>query len=425
MNSVQSMPYYVKILSPATIIMTHITHKPGQFIGGRSKKVFAKYGWDAWWADADKPEANSFDRDTATTALGKGCLYYNSYPLMHTSGVYAGWRNDIPGKRLFTLSRSAFTGQQRNASACWSGDIGCTWLDLRNQFSAGLNFCMSGIPYWTTDIGGYASSPSPNWALPENRELFIRWFEYGTFCPVYRIHGVDDKSLMSSYWDAATRQILRNYDRLRYRLMPYIYSLAWMVTSENYTIMRHLIMDYRTDSHVKNIDSQFMFGPYMMINPVYSEGATKKSVYLPAGDWYDFWTGSKISGGQTITADAPLDTMPIFIKAGSIIPMTGQAIQCAAQSIDPLEIRVYRGADAKFVLYEDEGDTYNYEKGQYSLIPFTYNEASKKLTIGARQGAYNKMLQNRTFDIVFVDNNHGGGLIVSSIYDTVVHYIGI
>ncbi len=375
-------------------------------------ELFAKYGWDAWWADADEPDTypDSYDRNTASTALGKGVLYYNTYPLMHTSSVYTGWRNDISQKRFFALSRCAFPGNQRNAAACWSGDISCNWTDFRKQLSAGLNFCLSGIPYWTTDIGGYATNWGPtNWATTSNRELFIRWFEYGTFCPIYRIHGVDDKSLLSDFWDATTKSILLNYDRLRYRLMPYIYSLAWKVTSENYTVMRHLIMDYRTDANVINIDNQFMFGPSMMINPVYSAGVTSRSVYLPNGDWYDFWTGNVTSGGTTITSRAPLDTLPIFVKAGSIIPM-GPEIEYATQSIDPLEIRVYRGADARFVLYEDEGDTYNYEGGQYSLIPFTYNEASKRLTIGNRQGTYNNMPQNRTFNIVWVDNRHGTGM---------------
>jgi alpha-D-xyloside xylohydrolase len=389
-------------------------------------QLFAEYGWDAWWADADEPDTypDTYDRNTASTALGKGCLYYNTYPLMHTTSVYVGWRNDVVGKRLFTLSRCAFLGNQRNAAASWSGDISCNWTDFKKQLSAGLNFCLSGIPYWTTDIGGYATNWGPtNWATTSNRELFIRWFQYGTFCPIFRIHGVDDKSLLSSFWDTNTKSILLNYDRLRYRLMPYIYSLAWKVTNENYTIMRHLIMDNRTDPSVINRDDQFMFGPFMMINPIYSSGATKRSVYLPKGDWYDFWTGNKMSGGQTITARAPLDTMPIFVKEGSIIPM-GPEIQYATQSIDPLEVRVYRGADAQFVLYEDEGDTYNYEQGQYSLIPFTYNEVSGQLTIGTRQGTYSNMPKNRTFDVVFVDNSHGTGIGVSSVHDTVIRYDG-
>ncbi len=389
-------------------------------------QLFEKYGWDAWWADADEPDTypDTYDRDSANTALGKGVLYHNTYPLMHTTSVYDGWRKDISGKRLFALSRCAFAGNQRNAAASWSGDIQCSWSAFKNQLSAGLNFCLSGIPYWTTDIGGYSTNWGPtNWAALDNQELFIRWFEYGTFCPIYRIHGVDDKSLLSAFWDSTTRSILLDCDKLRYRLMPYIYSLAWMVTSENYTIMRHLIMDYRTDPNVVNINDQFMFGPSMMINPVAKEFARKRAVYLPGGNWYDFWTGNMVSGGGTVTVSAPPDLMPIFAKAGSIIPM-GPNIQYATQSADPLEIRVYRGADAKVTLYEDEGDNYNYEMGDYSLIPFSYNEATGRLVIGARQGSYSGMPKERTFDIVFVGANHGAGIGVTSACDTVIHYDG-
>jgi len=389
-------------------------------------QLFEKYGWDAWWADADEPDTypDTYDRDSANTALGKGVLYHNTYPLMHATSVYDGWRQDIKDKRLFTLSRCAFPGSQRNAAASWSGDISCTWGDFKLQLSAGLNFCLSGIPYWTTDIGGYATNwVQTNWGTPDKRELFTRWFEYGTFCPIYRIHGVDDKSLLSSFWDATTRRILLNYDMLRYRLMPYIYSLAWMVTSENYTVMRHLIMDYRADPNVASIDDQFMFGPFMMINPVCTQGVTSRTVYLPTGNWYDFWTGDIVSGGGSIVAAAPLDTMPIFVKSGSIIPM-GPNIQYATQSIDTLEIRVYRGADAKFILYEDEGDNYNYEQGQYSLIPFSYSEATGQLVIGTRQGSYSGMPEDRIFDVVFVSSNHGTGIGYTSIIDTVVHYDG-
>jgi alpha-D-xyloside xylohydrolase len=385
--------------------------------------LFAKYGWDAWWADNDEPQGypDAFDRKAYTTAMGPGVTYYNTYPIMHTSSVYDGWIKDIPNKRLFTLSRSAFSGQQRYATACWSGDIQSNWDDFKKQLSAGLNFSLSGIPYWTTDIGGYWST---DWTQKSNRELFIRWFEYGTFCPIYRVHGKGDRALFStSSWDDNTRCILLNYDKLRYRLMPYIYSLAWKVTSENYTIMRHLIMDYRKDTKVYNIGNQFMFGPFMMINPVATQGTTSRSVYLPAGVWYDFWTGVQTKGGQTITTQTPLDKLPIFVKAGSIIPM-GPEIEYATQSIDPLEIRVFKGADGNFSLYEDEGDTYNYEKGKYSVIPFTYNEASKELTIGDRIGSFSNMLAERTLKIAWVDTAYGAGINIPIAFDTIVKYNG-
>lgn len=385
--------------------------------------LFAKYGWDAWWADNDEPQGypDALDRKAYTTAMGSGVTYYNTYPIMHTSSVYEGWIKDIPNKRLFTLSRSAFSGQQRYATACWSGDIQSNWDDFQKQLSAGLNFSLSGIPYWTTDIGGYWST---DWTQKSNRELFIRWFEYGTFCPIYRIHGKGDKALFStSSWDNNTRSILLNYDKLRYRLMPYIYSLAWKVTSENYTIMRHLIMDYRADSKVNNIGDQFMFGPSMMINPIATQGTTSRTVYLPAGVWYDFWTGVQTNGGQTITTQSPLDKLPIFVKAGSIIPM-GPEIEYATQSVDPLEIRVFKGADGNFSMYEDEGDSYNYQKGKYSVIPFTYNEASKELTIGNRTGSFNNMLAERTLKIVWVDKDYGTGINIPIDFSTKVNYNG-
>ena len=389
-------------------------------------QLFNNYGWDSWWADADEPDdyPDSYNRDEANTALGKGVLYHNTYPLMHTTSVYEGWRRDMSGKRLFTLSRCAFAGNQRNAAASWSGDISCSWNDFNLQLPAGLNFCLSGVPYWTTDIGGYATNWGPtDWSTPGNRELFTRWFEYGTFCPIFRVHGVDDKSLLSGFWDSSTRSILLKYDKLRYRLMPYIYSLGWMVTNSNYTIMRHLIMDFRTDPNVNDIYDQFMFGPSMMINPVHTQGATNRDVYLPESNWYNFWTGDMLSGGGTINTDAPRETIPIFVKAGSIIPM-GPNIQYATQSIDPLEIRVYGEADAKFDLYEDEGDSYDYENGQYSIIPFSYSGSSKQLIIGSRNGTYNGMPVERTFNIVFVKDNHGTGLDITTVPDTVIHYDG-
>ena len=386
-------------------------------------QLFSKYGWDAWWADNDEPQGypDAFDRNDFVTAKGPGVTYYNTYPIQHTASVYNGWRKDIPGKRLFTLSRSAFSGQQRYATATWSGDITSTWTALQNQLSAGLNFCLSGMPYWTTDIGGYTGA---DWTTSANQELMIRWFQYGAFCPIFRIHGKGDKALVStSSFTQSTIDNLAATDKLRYRLMPYIYSTAWKVTHEHYTMMRHLVMDYRTDEMVKNIDNQFLFGPFMMINPVTASGVTKRSVYLPAGNWYDFWTGSHYVGGQTINTNAPLERLPIFIKAGAILPM-GPEIMYANQSADSLEIRVYQGADGSFVLYEDEGDTYKYEKNQYTEITFTYSESARQLTIGNRKGSFSNMLTNRVFKIVWVDVNYGVGMINPVVYDSIVHYDG-
>jgi alpha-D-xyloside xylohydrolase len=385
--------------------------------------IFGKYGWDAWWADNDEPQGypDGFDRKDFITGKGPGVTYYNTFAIEHTSGVYAGWRASIANKRVFTLSRSAFSGQQRYAAAVWSGDISSDWGSFQRQMSAGLNFSLSGMPYWTTDIGGYFGT---DWTLPDNQELMTRWFEYGTFCPLYRIHGKGDKALISSQsFTQNTIDHMVKFDKLRYRLMPYIYSMAWKVTNDNYTMMRHLIMDYRTDVNVKSIDNQFMFGPALMVNPVTSSGVSKRSVYLPAGIWFDFWTGKQWNGSQTLNTDAPLDKIPLFVKAGSVMPM-GPDISYANQSVDPIEIRVYKGANGNFTLYEDEGDNYNYEKNQYSEIPFTYEEATKKLIIGARTGSFKNMLTERTFKIVFVTDNYGVGLNDPAVYDSVVHYIG-
>ena len=387
-----------------------------------NSQLFSKYGWDAWWADNDEPQGypDAFDRKNFVTAKGSGVTYYNTYPIQHTAAVYNGWRKDIASKRLFTLSRSAFSGQQRYATATWSGDITSTWAAFPKQLSGGLNFCLSGIPYWTTDIGGYIYT---DWSTVANQELMIRWFQYGAFCPIFRIHGQGEKALVSTTFTQTTKDNLASTDKLRYRLMPYIYSTAWKVTNEGYTMMRHLVMDYRTDANVKAIDNQFLFGQFMMINPVTSAGVTKRNVYLPAGNWYDFWTGKQYAGNQTINADAPITRIPVFVKAGSIIPM-GPEIMYATQSIDPTEIRIYKGANGSFNLYEDEGDTYNYEKGSYSVIPFSYNEVSKELTIGSRTGSYKNMLVNRNFKIVWVAENYGIGINAPLVCDTTVQYVG-
>lgn len=388
-----------------------------------NERLFGKYGWDAWWADGCEPEnwPDTYDRKAFTTGLGAGTEYYNTYPLMHNSAVYEGWRKDISGKRLFTLSRSAFSGQQRYATTVWSGDIKSNWEDYKKQLSGGLNFCMSGMPYWTTDIGGYWGT---DWTLPSNRELFTRWFQFGTFCPIFRIHGKLERTLYSEQsWDEETRKNLLVFDQLRYRLMPYIYSLAGKVTLEDYTIMRHLIMDYPDDKNVQNIDDQFMFGPAFLVSPIVDEGVTERMVYLPKGEWFDFWTGEKITGGKTILVNSPLSKLPLYIKSGSIIPM-GPDIQYANESIDPLEIRIYEGTNGEFNLYEDEGDSYNYENGSYSIIPFSYNNKTKTLTLGQRSGSYQGMPLERNFKIVCVKKGVGIGMTCTANVETEIHYSG-
>jgi alpha-D-xyloside xylohydrolase len=253
--------------------------------------------------------------------------------------------------------------------------------------------------------------------------MFTRWFQYGAFSPIFRIHGGGSRELYGIQWSAATKANLLKFDNLRYRLMPYIYSLAWRVTSEGYTIMRPLVFDYPNDTSVFDIKDQFLFGPAFLINPVTAAGVTSRPVYLPAGTWYDFWTGSTLEGSSKPTMDAPVSSIPILVKAGSIVPM-GPMIQYATESIDPLEIRIYKGGNASFTLYDDEGDNYNYETGKYSLIPFKWDEASGKLTIGARTGSYIGMPASRTFNIVWVGANHGAGLEVTATADKSVEYDG-
>ena len=398
--------------------------------------LISPQGWDAWWVDQCEPDNGTLldERRKAVFATGKGIDYFNTYSLMHSIGLYENWRKDIPGKRAFFLIRQAFAGQQRNAATLWSSDISCTWRAYKSQVPQGINSCVSGIPYWTSDIGGYHFHwMPPDWSTPDNRELFTRWFQFGTFSPIFRIHGKGERALFSDNWDAKTKEILLKYDNLRYRLLPYIYSLGWKVTSEGYTIMRSLAFDFRNDPAINSIPDQYMFGPAFLVNPVTEQmnsvkdnvsGIKTRKVYLPSSTkWYDFWTGKLLSGGQTIDAAAPIETIPLYIRAGSIVPM-GPYLQYATEkNADPLEIRVYTGADAEFLLYEDENDSYNYETGKYSTIAMNWNEAGKSFTIGNRKGDFPGILKNRTFRIIWVNSENGIGL-EPSLQAKVVQYSG-
>jgi alpha-D-xyloside xylohydrolase len=401
-----------------------------------SDKLIKPYGWDAWWVDQCEPDNGALLdlRRQSIFASGLGIDFFNTYSLMHTVGLYSNWRKDIPGKRAFFLVRQAFAGQQRNAATLWSSDITCTWRAYKSQVPQGINACASGIPYWTSDIGGYHFNwAPPDWSTPPNRELFTRWFQFGTFSPIFRIHGKGERALFSDNWDARTREILLMYDNLRYRLLPYIYSLAWKVTSEGYTIMRSLAFDFRNDANVMSIPDQYMFGPAFLVNPVpfpmntgdgKHEDRTRR-VYLPANTtWYDFWTGKSMSGGQTIDASAPIETIPLYVKAGSIIPM-GPLLQYATEKpADPLELRIYPGADGTFTLYEDENDNYNYETGQYSLVTFSWNDSKRTLSASERKGSFPGMPVNRTLKIIIAGVNHGIGGMITEDADKSVIYDG-
>jgi len=309
---------------------------------------------------------------------------------------------------------------------------------LRNQVPQGINACASGIPYWTSDIGGYISKTSPDgtpdWSQPEYRELFTRWFQFGTFCPIMRIHGKGERALFSSNWDDATKAILLKYDKLRYRMLPYIYSLAGMVTHKNYTIMRSLAFDFRGDSGIDNIPNQYMFGPAFMVSPVTKQlytganaqtGTPTRKVYLPkAANWYNFWTGELLNGGQTIDAPAPIDIIPLYVKAGSVIPM-GPVMEYATEKTDPpIELRVYPGANGSFEYYEDENDNYNYEKGNYATFSFNWNDKLKRLTISNTNGSYKGMPKKHIFNVVLVNGAHGAGSGAADKADKTIIYSG-
>ncbi len=389
-------------------------------------KLFAQ-GWDGFWLDSSEPEGINGVSDAVLDDkhlfIGNGARYTNIFPLLHTGNVYDHWRKTTDQKRVFLLTRSAFAGQQRNAAVTWSGDIFSTFLSFQRQIPAGLNFAVSGIPYWTTDIAGYA--PARDTHDPSYQELYTRWYQFGAFCPIFRTHGhrANNENEVFSY--GPMTPILIDYDKLRYRLMPYIYSLAWRVTNSDYTIQRPLIMDWRTDEKVRNIGDQFMFGPSILVNPVTIEGAKSRWLYLPPSPaWYDFWTGEKLQGDQRIEAQAPIERIPLYVRAGAIIPM-GPEIEYATQKPDtPVELRIYRGADGSFDLYEDAGDTYAYEKGAHAVIPIRWNDANHMLTLEPRQGQYDGMEKEMTFRIVLVDAHHGTGEQISPTAAREVKYAG-
>jgi len=546
-----------------------------------SKQIFSK-GVDGWWLDASEAELSGHwgEFRDFTTAAGPGALVYNAYPLMHTTGIYQGQRAETSDKRVFILTRSAYAGQQRNAAVSWSGDVRGSWDIFQQQIPNGINFSLSGLPYWNTDTGGFFGGSLSD---PKYAELFTRWFQFSAFCPMFRVHGDATQDAVEptqrdkpgkEMWNfpPETEKILIDYDNLRYHLLPYIYSVAWKVTSEGSTMMRGLVMDFQQDPKVYNIPDQYMFGPAIMVAPVtkpivdscvaipssqwidktgqpgaltgtYYQGknfeeeklerrdstisfnwnqdapdpqmqrtnfsvrwegslltkqagdytfsmsaddgtrlwidgklviedwaarpsVTKvvkvtlpanskipvkieyfqdqfdatvdlkwappggnsdgftRAVYLPAGtSWTDFWTGETVPGGQTVEAKAPIETLPLYVRAGSILPY-GPKVQSSAEAADPLELRIYRGADGAFTLYEDEGDNYNYEKGVYAMIPFKWDEKAGVLTIGERKGKFPGMLARRTFRVVWVAPGHGVGLDSTEKADIEVNYDG-
>jgi alpha-D-xyloside xylohydrolase len=386
--------------------------------------VFSK-GVDAWWMDATEPDIAQPMPTLARqhelmhpTAAGTASRVLNAYSLVNSQAVYEGQRAAAPNQRVFILTRSGFSGQQRYATATWSGDVTATWTAFRQQIPAGLGFSISGLPYWTTDSGGFAVPP--RWATDamtdadreEWRELQARWFEFATFCPLTRIHG---QYPFREPWNVAPAghpayETIVRYDRLRYRLLPYVYSLAGAVTHDAGTMYRPLVMDYPSDARARQTTDAFLFGPALLVTPVTSYQARTRQVYLPKGTWYDLWTGAAIEGGRTIESAAPFDRIPVHVRAGSIVPLGPELQYTGERAADPIALRVYAGANGRFTLYEDDGQTNEYEKGRFSRIPIAWNEASGTLTIGARVGEFDGMASRRTFNVVVVTTANAAGI---------------
>ena len=416
-------------------------------------KTLYDYGTDAWWMDSTDPDFfNPKESDYNHKVYGGTWRSQrNAFPLETVRGIYKSQRQDDRGKRVFIMTRSSFAGQQHYGSNMWSGDVNSSWEMLRKQVPAGLSFSLTGNPNFNTDIGGFfcgaynTKGPGSAPKNPQFQELYVRWMQYGLFCPVFRSHGADAPREIWQFgekgepvYDAIEKTI-----RLRYRFIPYIYSTAWQVTSNNDSYMRPLFADFAQDRAVWDMTDEFLFGRSILASPIVNPQYTEEkiirtdamtgwnkgqqtadngqrtvnwaepkttSVYLPKGassatgvkvkGWYDFWTGKRYKGGQTVTIETSIDRVPMFVRAGSILPLGPEMEYVGEKAWDNLELRVYPGADGEFVLYEDEDDSYNYEKGQYATITFSWDDARKTLTIGERKGSYPGMLQSRKFSIV-------------------------
>jgi alpha-D-xyloside xylohydrolase len=381
------------------------------------RELFSKHA-DAWWMDATEPDLmptptlEGQRSHTNPTAAGTGARMLNGYALMNSRGVYEGQRGTAPDQRVFILTRSAFAGQQRYATATWSGDISSTWTAFRAQIPAGLGFSLSGLPYWTMDIGGFSVPPrfSRQQQTPEEaaewRELNTRWFQFGAFSPLLRVHGQFPFREMWQLGGESDPAYLteRTFDRLHYRLLPYIYSLAGDVTQRAGTPMRALVMDFQTDPRSRDVRDEYMFGPAFLVSPVTTYQARSRDVYLPptAGGWFDFWTGRAVAGGQHVDAAAPFETLPVYVRAGSIVPIGPELQYTSEKPADPITLFVYAGADASFSLYEDDGTSYGYERGAFARVPIRWHDASRTLTIGSRTGTFPGMLATRTFRVVVI-----------------------
>jgi alpha-D-xyloside xylohydrolase len=399
------------------------------------------HGVDAWWCDCTEPfeadwsgavKPEPEERMRINTEEAKRYLdpeYINAYSLLHSQGIYEGQRAATSRKRVVNLTRSAYAGQHRYATITWSGDIVASWEMLRRQIPAGLNFCLTGSPYWTLDIGGFFVQRKPDlwfWSGDYNlgvddlgyRELYVRWFQYAAFLPMFRAHGTDTPREIWRFGEPGDvmYDTLVKFLRLRYRLMPYMYSLAGMVTHAHYTMLRALPFDFRHDANTYAIADQFMFGPALLVNPVtrpmyYGVGSREledisktRPVYLPTGsDWYDFWTLQRYAGGQTLMAYAALDTMPLYVRTGSIVPVGPDVHYTDERPEATIELRIFPGQDGSFTFYEDEGDNYNYEHGAFATTVMRWDDTRRQLVLEPRAGAYPGMRETRAFQIVLAD----------------------
>ena len=396
-----------------------------------NKGIFS-FNTDAWWLDSSEPDhinvkESDFDQPTF---LGSYRSVVNAFPLEHIKGVYEHQRATTSEKRVFILTRSAFAGQQRYAANSWSGDIVAGWGTLQKQIPAALNFSLTGIPYWNADIGGFflwKYGGKNALQTKTYRELYARWIQFGTFTPMMRSHGTDAPREIYNFGRKGnwTFDAIDKYINLRYRLLPYIYATAWNVTSHSESFMRALMMDFASDKNTLNINDEYMFGHAILVAPVLNAMYTanngnettedfsvvkNRKLYLPSGiSWFDFWTGEKLQGGQTVQKAAPIDIMPLYIKAGSILPFGPKVQYSTEKKWNKLEIRIYPGANGEFTLYEDEADNYNYEKGLYSTITFKWNDKNKTLNISSRTGTFPGMLKSRIFNLVLVNTKNGTG----------------
>ena len=406
-----------------------------------------KFGVDAWWMDASEPNVRDCTPMwyrkalSGPTALGTSTEYFNAYSIVNADAIYNGQRSVNPNQRVFLLTRSGFAGEQRYSTATWSGDIATRWEDMRAQMTAGLNYSMAGLPFWGMDQGGFCvenryeaaqqefdKNGTENADLKEWRELQARWNQFGCFVPIYRAHG---QWPLREVWNIAPAdhpayKTIVAYDKLRYRLMPYLYSMAGMVHLKDYTMMRGLVMDFNGDEKVLDIKDQWMFGSALMACPVGEYQKYSRNVYLPKQKgWYDFYTGEYHAGGQTIMADAPYDKIPVFIPEGAILPIGPEMQWSDEKKPELIDLYVYAGKDGSYTLYEDEGTNYNYEKGKYAVIDFKYDDARKQVTIGARKGSFDGMLQKRRFNIILVDQKKQQGVnLAKSPKGKVVKYSG-